>query len=206
MHRIFITADWHFFHKGINVSTSSWTRAKPSRNFPTLDDMHDCIIDNINAVVNRGDTLINLGDVIFGNVAQLPTLVNRIVCNDIRLILGNHDKAIKPHRINDKGKRVPNGKLGECFSDVRERGRVKHGEHRVYLLHEPMHTWPAINKGAIQLHGHCHGNLPDRGLRQMDVGVDANDMKPWLLDDIIDLMTKRNFEYCPDIPQDHHTS
>lgn len=202
--KVWITADWHFNHVGINKSTSKWTKSTPSRDFPTIDDMNDRIIDNINAVVDRKDTLWNLGDVIFGRIRSLPKLRSRINCRDIRLILGNHDKSIKEHRINDAGKRVPGNELGKCFSDVRYYRSIKHFDKKIYLFHCPMHTWPGINRGIIQLHGHCHANLPDRGLRQMDVGVDTNDFKPYLLDDVVDMMLDRAYEDCPDIPQDHH--
>ena len=205
MSEIWITSDWHFNHAGINKATSKWTKSKPTRDFPTLDDMNTHIIDNINALVKPGDTLWNLGDVIFGNVSTLPDLMKRINCKDVRLLPGNHDKAIKEHRINDAGRRVPNGKLGSCFSDVRSKHRLKVGDLRIYLLHEPMHTWPGINKGFMHLFGHCHGNLPERDLRCMDVGVDPNDYKPLLLDDVIERLKKVDVKNSPDVPADHHS-
>lgn len=204
-HKDFVTADWHFFHKGMNVSTSHWDRSEPPRDFPTLEEMNDCIIDNINAVVGRTDTLWNLGDVIFSRTGELPNLMSRIKCKDVRLILGNHDKNIKIHRINDAGKRVPNGKLGACFRDVRDKHKIKHNDIRIYLHHEPLHTWPGINIGFMHLFGHCHGNLPDRNLRCMDVGVDTNDYKPYLLDDVVETLSSRKFKNSPDIPKDHHS-
>lgn len=201
---IFVTADWHFFHSGINKATSKWDKCNPSRDFPTIQDMNETIIDNINAVVRKNDTLWNLGDVIFGHYSDLPKLRSRIICCDIRLILGNHDKQIKEHRINDKGKRVPNGFLSSCFTDVRSKYSIRYKDQKIYLNHEPLHTWPGINHGYMHLFGHCHGNLPDRGLRCMDIGVDTNNFKPYLLDDVIDLLLVRSYKNCPDIPQDHH--
>ena len=187
--QIWITSDWHFFHKGINKATSTWDRSNPIRNFSSLDEMHDCIIDNINAVVQPKDVLWNLGDVIFGENQQLFSLRKRIKCRDIRLVLGNHDvKQIKEHRINDSGKRVPGNRLGSCFSDVRWFYWIKYLGQKIYLFHCPMHTWPGINHGFMHLYAHCHGNLPDRNLRCMDVGIDTNNYKPYLLDDIIERM------------------
>ncbi len=205
-HNIYVTADWHFFHKGINGPTSNWTDSTPQRDFKTVEEMNHHIIDRINMVVGPSDTLWNLGDVIFGRTKELSMLMGFIICKDVRLFLGNHDKSIKPHRINDAGQRVPNGRLGACFADVVHKKSLKIEDGRICLSHCPMHTWPGINKGFINLHGHCHGNLPDRGLRQMDVGVDTNDFKPYLLDDVVAHLLKRDYKYCPDIPQDHHSA
>lgn len=202
-HKTFVTADWHFFHRGMNVSTSHWDRCEPPRDFPTLEDMNAAIIDNINAVVGRTDTLWNLGDVIFSRYSELPNLMSRIKCKDIRLIRGNHDKNIKIHNII-LGKRVPNGTMGFEFRDVRDKYNIKHNGVHIYFNHEPLHTWPGINKGFMHLFGHCHGNLPERNLRCMDVGVDTNDYKPYLLDDVVDMLSNIEFKNSPDIPQDHH--
>lgn len=204
--KVFVTADWHFNHRGLCRGTSHWTHVSQDqlRDFDSPTEMNEAIIDGINSVVGRKDLLWNLGDVIFGNTHKLPALRRKIACRDIRVILGNHDKNIKEHRINDSGKRVPNGELGECFSDVRSKYSIRHNDQKIYLLHEPMHTWPGINKGFMHLYGHCHGNLPDRGLRCMDVGVDTNNYKPWLLDDVIDILLAKQYDNCPDIPQDHH--
>lgn len=205
--RIWVTSDWHFNHSNLLKGLSTWTSSLPPREFASTDDMNDAIIDNINAVVEPQDILWNLGDVIMGGVKDLPALRARIKCQNIHLILGNHDKAIKEHRINDAGKRVPGNKLGACFADVRwyKSIRIPGHEFKAYLFHCPMHTWPGINKGFLQIHGHCHGNLPDRKLRQADVGIDAHGFKPVLLDKLVADLMQRQLKDMLDIPKDHHS-
>ena len=45
--------------------------------------------------------------------------------------------------------------------------------------------WPHRARGAWQLYGHSHGNLPDDPLAlSMDVGVDSHDFRPWHFDEI----------------------
>ena len=49
------------------------------------------------------------------------------------------------------------------------------------LCHYPFRTWRRMDKGGVNLHGHCHGRL--RPLkRQFDVGVDVWDFRPVALD------------------------
>lgn len=155
--------------------------------------MNQHMIQQVNDHVAPGDILYHLGDVIMGNVPDLFRIRKEIKVKTIHLILGNHDKAIK-------------GKYKRLFTSVKDYNRIRYAGEKIYLFHCPMHTWPGINKGHIQLHGHCHGNLPDRNLRQMDIGVDTNDYKPYLLDDVIDLMLKRTYKNSPDIPKDHHNA
>jgi hypothetical protein len=48
-----------------------------------------------------------------------------------------------------------------------------------------MKVWPNHSRGAWQLYGHSHGNLPDDPISlSMDVGVDSHDFRPWHFDEI----------------------
>jgi len=48
-----------------------------------------------------------------------------------------------------------------------------------------MKVWPNHSRGAWQLYGHSHGNLPDDPISlSMDVGVDTHDFRPWQFDEI----------------------
>ena len=53
------------------------------------------------------------------------------------------------------------------------------------LCHYPLLTWHRIRKGALQLHGHVHGRLPQDRLR-FDVGVDVWGFTPVRLERILD--------------------
>lgn len=178
MNKVWITSDWHFGHAGIIIGQSVWTKATPFRQFDSVQHMDDTIIDNINAVVGRKDTLWCLGDVIFSSPKNLPLLRNRIVCKDIRLIFGNHDQQIMKNR--DK-----------LFSWVGDYKKIRHNNNKIFLFHYPIYSWDCIHHGSIQLYGHCHDNLPDTGKRQMDVGIDTNNYKPYLLDDVVEKMLAR---------------
>lgn len=193
MQRTWITADTHFYHRNLIKSLSTWTSSMPTRDFSSVDHMNQTLLDNINSLVQPGDILYHLGDFSMGPNWTIPKMRELIKCKTVHLIFGNHDKVIESSRTVQK-----------LFTSTRQYHRIYHNNNKLYLFHCPMHTWPGINRGHIQLHGHCHGNLKSRGpIRQKDIGVDTNNFKPYLLDDVVDMMNAIPIGYLPDI--DHHT-
>ncbi len=62
-----------------------------------------------------------------------------------------------------------------------------------------------MNDGVIHLHGHVH-LPPNKKLAQgkaMDVGVDGNGLKPYVLSQITNIMHKQPIAKLS-LPQDHH--
>lgn len=85
-------------------------------------------------------------------------------------IKGNHDPD--PETISDLAE--CHGHRVEFRSEHRDR---QDGERvRIVLDHYPMCTWNGWRYGAIQLHGHVHGDMNDEnsGRRRADVGVDTD--------------------------------
>jgi calcineurin-like phosphoesterase family protein len=52
------------------------------------------------------------------------------------------------------------------------------------LCHYPFRSWRRMDKGSINLHGHCHGRLKPQP-RQIDVGVDVWDVRPITISEIL---------------------
>ena len=54
-------------------------------------------------------------------------------------------------------------------------------------FHFPIHfEWDGSHRGSIHLHGHCHGKRTGmEKYRVCDVGVDTNELKPYLLDSLV---------------------
>jgi calcineurin-like phosphoesterase family protein len=94
MMNTWVIADCHFRHNNILKLTN--------RPFKDVDEMADRIIDNINAVVKKGDRLINLGDFSFGGADVIESYVKRIKCQNHWIVLGNHD-AYSPSRYMELG-------------------------------------------------------------------------------------------------------
>ena len=121
------------------------------------------MFDNINEVVGVNDTLYILGDFCFKGKKPIEYR-SRIVCQDIHLILGNHDRR-SDYKDDLQG-----------FSSVQDVKEIIHCNQRIYLSHYPHRSWPASHKGSWMCYGHVHSKLDheDRtsNTLTLDVGVD----------------------------------
>lgn len=160
---IYFIADTHFNHKNICRGTTQWSAVQGTRDYGTLDAMNADILRCINCVVQPDDTLYHLGDFAFGNKAEIPNLRNRINCQDVRLIMGNHDI----HYVKKRPE------LYEGFQEILMYKEIRYEKILFSLMHYPLGSWNEIGKGGINLHGHCHGNYTRTIGRQMDVGFDC---------------------------------
>jgi calcineurin-like phosphoesterase family protein len=94
---IFFCSDPHYGHVGIVRGTSSWEGKKGTRDFKTVEEHDNTLVNNINKTVGENDILFCLGDWSFGNykssenVSNIRKFREKINCKNIHLILGNHD-------------------------------------------------------------------------------------------------------------------
>ena len=200
--KVFITSDTHYGHKNICRGVTAWRLPDGSipesqtRNFETIDEMNDVIINNINSVVGQDDVLIHLGDWSFGGFENIQKFRDRILCKEIHLILGNHDHHIENNREGCQ----------EFFASVNHYTKLMYKYETLVLMHYPIDSWDGLNKGHIHLHGHCH--LPQQKVfgkgRRMDVGIDGNMFfSPYSLDNVIKIVKMRDIRSNMD--DDHHT-
>jgi calcineurin-like phosphoesterase family protein len=198
--KVWITSDTHFGHKNIVRGTTNWRTQDgevpidSTRDFQTIEQMNERLVDGINHFVGQDDTLIMLGDVSFGGFENIGIFLNRIICKNIHLILGNHDHHIENNRGDIQGK----------FLSVQHYLEVKIEGQEFVLCHYPLQSWNGLNKGVIHLHGHVH--LPEHRKfgngKRLDVGVDGNGMNPYSISDIIKIMDK--IPVGSDMSGDHH--
>ena len=198
--KVFITSDTHFGHKNICRGVTNWRTQDgeipidSTRDFQTIEQMNERLIDGINHFVGQDDTLIMLGDVSFGGFDNIGIFLERLVCHNIHLILGNHDHHIENNRDFVK----------ERFLSVQHYMEININDRNFVLCHYPLQSWHGMNKGVIHLHGHVH--LPEHRKfgngKKMDVGVDGNGMDPYSIDEIIKIMDKRPVTF--EMSGDHH--
>ena len=203
--RLWFTSDTHYNHSNICRATTRWTDADSvTRDFASLEKMNEELVYWINRRVAQDDILIHLGDWSFGGFENIKTFRDRIVCQNIHLILGNHDHHIQNNRDN----------IQSIFSsvnhyldlDVRWWIAGKKKEHaRFICMHYPIASWNGMNDGAVHLHGHVHlpKHLRMAAGKAMDVGVDGNDLEPIEMDDILIKMVSRPIDKLS-LPKDHH--
>jgi len=194
--QLYFTSDTHYMHKNICRGTTSWSNADDfTRDFDTLYQMNDRIVNGINSTVGQDDILFHLGDWSFNGFERIEEFRNRINCRNIHLILGNHDHHIERDREG----------IQRLFSSVNQYTELEvNKEYNFVLMHYPIMSWNKMNDGVVHLHGHVHLS-PDRRIGKgkiMDVGVDGNGMDPISLSKVLTLMSpqpiKSGFEF------DHH--
>jgi calcineurin-like phosphoesterase family protein len=173
---IWFTADTHFGHSNI-IKYSG-------RPFGSSDEMDEKLIENINRVVKPNDTLYHLGDWSFRNAAGYRQRIN---CQEIILVLGNHDKERSVYPRLFQG-------VHPSYLEIKVEGRP------ITLCHYAMRVWNKSHHGAWHLYGHSHGSLPDDpNSLSFDVGVDCWDYTPINLRTVAERMATKTF-----VPIDHH--
>lgn len=175
---MYFTADTHFGHEAIMHMAK--------RSFSSVAAMNTQLIDRINERVGAKDSLYVLGDFCYELPLEAATrLRERIACEHVHLVLGNHDGLWREHP----------DEAAELFESVAEYREIEPGYahgHRLVLFHYPMLTWCARWRASIHLHGHIHGvgdagnrRNRERHILRYDVGVDANGYYPVSRDEIL---------------------
>jgi len=204
--RVWFTSDTHYNHANICRGTTQWGREGENhfRDFDTLEEMNEVLVNNINALATENDILIHLGDWSFGGFDAIAEFRNQIICKNVHLVLGNHDH----HIANNKDG------VAELFSSVNQYldlsikwpdGTGKHQGAHFVCMHYPIASWDGLGRGVCHLHGHVHlppGRRVGRG-KVMDVGVDGNQLFPISLENILRILSKQPIDGFMD--KDHHT-
>lgn len=163
---IWFTSDTHFGHANVLKFAD--------RPWDDISRMNTAFVDAINSRVGMNDTLYILGDFSFRmTAADARDLRRRIVCRDVHLLPGNHDKDWTQREVAGTFKVEP-----PILT-------IKIDDTKLVLSHYPLADWRGMSHGSWHLHGHIHSqgvdyNLANRrqGLLRYDVGVDANDYAP----------------------------
>ena len=198
--RVYISSDIHYGHKNICRGVTNWRTPEgevpigSTRDFETVEQMNSAIVDRMNSRVGQDDTLILLGDIAFGGFENIGVFLDRLVCKNIYLILGNHDQHIK----NDRGY------IKSRFISVQNYAELNIDGANFVLSHYPFASWNGLNKGVIHLHGHIHSGCENKfgKGKRLDVGLDGNDLYPYSITEIVHMMDKR--EVGSDVTNDHH--
>lgn len=162
----FIWSDNHFGHINICGPTiSKWPIGY--RNFESLQDMEDLMVNNANLVAGPDDEIIFGGDVIMGFQPEihLPRIKERFKCKNWILIWGNHD--IKLRKRED---------MKSLFSAHYHIYNTYVDKTLAVICHYPIASWEDCGNGSVHFYGHTHGNYLNHG-RSMDVGVDCHNFQ-----------------------------
>ena len=177
--KVFFTSDPHFGHKNIIRFCN--------RPYEDLDEMHKDMIERWNNNVPKDGIVFILGDIAFHmSKNKIKDILNQLNGKKY-LIMGNHD-------------RLDSLPL-ECFEHISMMDQIViksnnidgEGEYTTCILsHYPLMRWAGVTRGVISLHGHEHGNIPNKEymFNQMDVGWDTFG-QPYSWKDICESFTYR---------------
>lgn len=168
---VYFTSDLHFYHSNI-------IRAK-NRPYHDVEQMNRSLIKNWNKKISAQDEVYILGDVTMKGPELAAKVLSQLKGRKY-LIRGNHDQFAE-HPAFDCS----------VFVWIKDYSEIIYLNTRFVLFHYPIAEWNGFYKGAFQLHGHQHNGEDynfqklSAGIRQFDVGVDANYMSPVSGEDII---------------------
>lgn len=150
----FIVSDHHFKHENIIEMTN--------RPFSSVYKMDQEMIDLWNSTVDQSDTVIYVGDLVFGDAESAEEYLSRLN-GQILLIAGNHDDRINP----------------DTFPvNVIESAVFQEGGIRYWCTHRPDEVPDDWNDWVI--HGHVHNDYPfiDYQNNRINVSVEVVDYTP----------------------------
>lgn len=157
---IFLCADHHFNHKKIILNKEEKVNGW-SRNFESIEEMNELLINNHNSVVKPRDIVYMLGDVCSDEDSF--KFIKRMNGYKI-LVMGNNDKQQIKNYIRS-------------FKDCK--GVVELGE--IVLTHIPVHPSQLLHKWNFNIHGHLHSYLINDS-RYLNVSVEQIKFTPINLD------------------------
>ncbi|PDT51118.1 MULTISPECIES: metallophosphoesterase family protein [Sinorhizobium] len=159
---IYFTSDTHFGEpRVLNIDR---------RPFSSLADHDAALIANWNDTVSPEDEIWHLGDFASKQKGFAEDLLTRLNGRK-HLIVGNNDSLAT---VEASG-----------WQSIQHYAELTVDGHLLILCHYPFRTWNQMGKQSVNLHGHSHGRLKPLLPRQFDVGVDARDLRPVSLPDLL---------------------
>ena len=178
---IYFTSDLHLNHDRDFIYLP--------RNFDSVYEMNEAIIERWNSIVNSEDEVYILGDLMLGNNEAAIKMIKNLKGN-IYIVRGNHDTDARMALYND------------CYNikEVTEGRYLKTNGQSFYLCHYPAITSnfekdTHLKSHLINLFGHTHQktNFYNDNPFMYHVGVDSHNCYPVSIEQIIeDIKIKRN--------------
>lgn len=193
VHNLYFVSDTHFGHRAMaeNWRTGKYPRLGESQHWKDEMDLHMIALWN-NTVPKHGIVYL-LGDFTFRNAGETRDIICQLN-GKIHLVPGNHDKQLSWTQLAGHSIVELEPPLMTIVVD----------EQRIVMCHYALRSWDRMHYGAWQLHGHSHGNLGPSPGKQLDVGVDCEEVTPALrplsYQEVKDYMDARQF-----VAVDHHT-
>ena len=147
MSNIWVISDTHFGHS--NILGFKDSEGKPVRDFSSVEEMNEVMVEQWNSVVKPGDKVYHLGDVFFGSKDDFKSLWPKLNGSK-RLVVGNHDDI----KFLSSGGFFKKVMMWRVFT-----------EFGLLLTHTPQHQSALTGRrtGLLNVHGHIHQNPSPKG-------------------------------------------
>jgi calcineurin-like phosphoesterase family protein len=178
MGEIYFSGDSHFSHKNILTYCN--------RDFQSIDEHDESLIQSWNKTVSLTSTIYYLGDFCFGKDAI--KYLERL--NGVKKFLYlpfSHDKFWL--KSSFKNPRLTSITFLNSIEEIKIDGLY------YTLSHYPLASWPRSYHGSTLLYGHSHGNYNAKG-KILDVGVDSaflllGEYRPFSLNEIKEIIENK---------------
>jgi calcineurin-like phosphoesterase family protein len=160
-HRLFLTADEHYYHSKIITYQD--------RPFDDRDHMNNVLVEKHNSAVRQGDHVIHIGDFCLSREPEDFVSIVRRLNGTHYFIDGSHDVVL--FRLSDE--QIEN--LG--ITILPKLFEFTFNGEKIVLCHYAMARWWASHHGSYHFYGHSHGHYDNPG-RAIDVGVDCHEFLP----------------------------
>jgi len=181
LNNIHFVADMHFNHENIIRFCK--------RPYKSVNEMNDDLIHKWNKQVKPEDTVFHLGDFSYKGSPQKVNHILSQLNGNIVFIIGNHEQDLMKSDARNKN-----------MIEERIELNIEGVDRLIVLDHYPMLAWNKSHSGSIQLFGHVHGGLSNKGViehrwNQMDVGIDATKLyRPITANEALDFITMQYME------------
>jgi calcineurin-like phosphoesterase family protein len=159
---VFFTSDTHFGHGG--------ALGLYRRPFSSVAAMNEALAARWNETVGPEDEIWHLGDFAIKQPSEAVAGLLARLSGRKHLVTGNNDP---PATTEQSG-----------WASVQPYAELTVDDVFLVLCHYPFRRWRRMDKGSLNLHGHCHGRL-EPVPRQVDVGVDVWGFRPATLPEIL---------------------
>ena len=193
---IFFCSDLHIGHENVIKFDN--------RPFVNLEEMHQKLIENWNAVIKDEDLVFYLGDFSFKDRDNAKKFRSQLK-GKIHFILGNHDRYTQITELGFKKVYGDETGLGGATISVKDEDAHR-GYQDIILCHYPLLIWNKSHYGSWHIHGHCHQSLQRNKeinwyytRKVIDVGINGIEYTPISYQKVKNIMEKRVI-----LTLDHH--
>ena len=187
---IYLTSDTHFFHKKI-FGPGGFEETR--KDFKSVEEMNDTIVQNWNNKITQHDTVIHAGDVsLHARPKVLFDLLKQLNGN-IEIVLGNHDSRSKQMKYLLRNNYSYNKSPKFVVHEVGK--RIKFNKKIYYITHYPLEL--GSKRSQIRnFCGHIH-NEYTKDPNQLNIGVDSPELperpfgEPVLFQEAVELIEEK---------------